>query len=196
LPLIVEFGIDINSIKYYNPNDNHKEEQMGLSISSAFRLRNKLKERIKELTRACEKAPIAKHRGTEENTASFDGKSFADTVANVSLLMAVLRDFNLAIDKANIVNKEDLITLETLKAEIAFYDTIADKIRRFEKFEYEYNPDGGRDKIEMELVLDQQKIVAQCKELKKKKDAIEGKLANINFTVQVDFDQEKINRLL
>jgi hypothetical protein len=28
------------------------------------------------------------------------------------------------IEKTNIVNKEDLITLETLKAEIAFYDTI------------------------------------------------------------------------
>jgi hypothetical protein len=110
--------------------------------------------------------------------------------------MAALRDFNLAIEKANIVNKEDLITLETLKAEFAFYDTIADKIRRFEKFDYEDNPDGGKDKIELELVLDQQTIVSRFYELKNKKDVIEEKLANTNFTVQVDFDQEKINRLL
>jgi hypothetical protein len=95
---------------------------MGLSMASAFRLRNKLKERIKELTNACCMASVTKARGTEENTAGFDGKSFADTVANVSLLMATLRDFNLAIEKANAVNKEDLITLETLKAEIAFYE--------------------------------------------------------------------------
>jgi hypothetical protein len=86
---------------------------MGLSIASAFRLRNKLKERIKELTNACERERVTKPCGMEENTACFDGKSFADSVANVSLLMATLRDFNLAIEKANIVNKEDLITFET-----------------------------------------------------------------------------------
>jgi predicted DNA-binding protein len=41
---------------------------MGISIASAFRLRNKLKERIKELTNTCERTPVTKHRGTEENT--------------------------------------------------------------------------------------------------------------------------------
>ena len=59
---------------------------MALSIASAFRLRNKLKERIKELTRICQKAKVTKPLGTEENTTGFDGKSFADTIANVSLL--------------------------------------------------------------------------------------------------------------
>jgi hypothetical protein len=169
---------------------------MGLTITSAFRLRNKLKERIKELTKACGRASVIKALGTEENTAGFDGKSFADTVASVSLLMSTLRDFNLAIEKANAVNKEDLITLETLKAEIAFYDTIADKVRSAEQFDYEYNPDGGKDKIKLELVLDQQAVVAHYSELKKRKEAIEEKLVNTNFTVQVNFDQEKINRLL
>jgi hypothetical protein len=169
---------------------------MGLSMASAFRLRNKLKERIKELTNACERASVTKARGKAENTTNFDGKSFADAVANVSLLMATLRDFNLAIEKVNAVNKEDLITLETLKAEIAFYDTVVYKIRRAEQFDYEDNPDGGKDKVELELVLDQQTIVAHYKELKEKKDAIEEKLAASNFAVQVDFDQEIIYRLL
>jgi acyl carrier protein len=169
---------------------------MGISVASAFRLRNKLKERIKELTKACDDTRVTKPHGTEEDTTSFDGKSFADSVAQVSFLMAVLRDFNLAIEKANMVNKEDLITLETLKAEIAFYDTITGKVRNAAKFDYEDNPDGGRDKIELEPVLDQQAIVAHRRELKKKKDAIEEKLAASNFTVQVDFDQEIINRLL
>jgi hypothetical protein len=170
---------------------------MGLTIASAFRLRNKLKERIKELTRACERASVTKALGTVENTAGFDGKSFADSIADVSLLMSTLRDFNLAIEKANAVNKEDLITLETLKAEIAFYDTIVGEIRGARQFEYEHhNFDGGRYKIELEPVLDQQTVVAHCKELKKKKDKIEAKLAASNFAVQVDFDQERINRLL
>jgi hypothetical protein len=169
---------------------------MAISIATAFRLRNKLKERIKELTKDCESASITKALGTEEDTTGFDGRSFADSIANVSLLMSTLRDFNLAIEKANVVNKEDLITLETLKAEIAFYDKIVSKVRNAGKFEYEDNPNGGRDKVEQELVLDQQTVVAHCKKLKSKKDGIEEKLANTNFTVQVDFDQEKINRLL
>jgi hypothetical protein len=169
---------------------------MGLNMASAFRLRNKLKKRIKELTGACESARVTKALGRAENTAGFDGKTFKDSIADVSLLMATLRDFNLAIEEANAVNKEDLITLETLKAEIAFYDTMVGKVRRAEQFDYEYNPDGGKDKIELELVLDQQAVVACNKALKKKKEAIEEKLAASNFAVQVDFAQEVINRLL
>jgi hypothetical protein len=169
---------------------------MSISIASAFRLRNKLKERIKELTTACESASVTKALGTAENTVGFDGKSFADSIAGISLLMSTLRDLNLAIEKANVVNKEDIITLETLKAEIAFYDTMVGKIRRAEEFDYEYNPDGGKDKIELELILDQQAVVAHYNELKKKKDTVEEKLAASNFTVQVNFDQEVINRLL
>jgi hypothetical protein len=169
---------------------------MALSIASAFRLRNKLKDRIKKLTGLTESANVTTPRGTPENTAVFDGKSFAETIDTVSLLMAVLRDFNIAIDKANTVNKEDLITLESLKAEIAFYDEIARKTRRAEKYSYEYNPAGGRDKIELEPVLDQKTVVSRLEGLKRKKDEIEERLSNSNFSAQVDFDQNIINRLL
>jgi hypothetical protein len=169
---------------------------MGLNIASAFRLRNKLKERIKELTGACERASITKPLGTAENTAGFDGKTFADSIAGVSLLMATLRDFNLAIEKANAVNKEALITLETLKAEIAFYSTLVGEVRGARQFVYEDNREGGRDKIEMELVLDRQAVLAYYKDLRKKKEAIEEKLAISNLSVQVDFDPEAISRLL
>jgi hypothetical protein len=169
---------------------------MGLNMMSAFRLRNKLKERIKELTKACEKTSITKALGTAENTASFDGRSFTDSIASVNVLMTTLRDFNLAIEKANTINKKELITLETLKAEIAFYDALVRKVRHAEQFEYEYNPDGGKDKIELEMVLNQQEIVDHWKNLKKKKEVIEETLANSNLTIQVNFDKEIINRLL
>jgi hypothetical protein len=169
---------------------------MALSIASAFRLRNKLKERIKKLTGLTDSAAITKPVGTAENTTIFDGKTFSETIANVSLLMSTLRDFNIAIDKANAVNREDLIALETLKAEIAFYDNITRQIRQADKYSYEYNSAGGRDKIELEPVLDQKAVVARHEEIKKKKDEIEEKLANSNFRVQVDFDQNIINKLI
>ena len=169
---------------------------MGLNIASAFRLRNKLKERIKELTRTCGRATVTKPIGKAENTTVFDGKTLADTIANISLLMSTLKDFNLAIEKANTANKEDLITMETLKAEIAFYDVIVSKIRGAREFEYEDNPEGGRDKIELELVVNQQEMVNYWKNLIKKREVIEEKLAISNLAIQVDFDKEIIKKLL
>ena len=169
---------------------------MALSIASAFRLRNKLKERIKKLTDLTESANMTTPKGTIENKAVFDGKSFNETIDMVSRLMSILRDFNIAIDKANMVNKENLITLESLKAEISFYNGIVQKVRRMEKYTYEYNSAGGRDKIELEPVLDQKTMVSRLDGLKKKKDDLEEQLANSNFSVQVDFDQNLINQLL
>jgi hypothetical protein len=169
---------------------------MALTITSSFRLRNKLKEKIGKLTSLTGSAEITKPADKEENTVVFDGKTFKETISAVCLLMTTLRDFNLAIEKANAVNKEDLITLESLKAEIAFYESIAGKFRRVEKYTYEYNSSGGRDKIELEPVLDQTAIVSRLDELKKKKDEIEERLANSNFKTVVEFDRARINKLL
>jgi molybdopterin converting factor small subunit len=169
---------------------------MALTIASAFRLRNKLKEKISKLTSLTGSADMTKPANQAENTTVFDGKTFSETISAVSLLMATLKDFNLAIEKANAVNKEDLITLESLKAEIAFYDSIVNKFRRVEKYSYEYNSSGGRDKIELEPVLDQKTLVSKLEELKKKKDEIEERLANSNFKTVVEFDQVLMDKLL
>jgi hypothetical protein len=173
-----------------------KELAMALTIAQAFRLRNKLKDKIKKMTSLSESAELTKQVNKEENTTIFDGKTFKETIAAVSLLMSTLKDFNLAIEKANTVNRTDLITLESLKAEIAFYDTLAGRFRRVEKFSYEYNSSGGRDKIELEPVLSQKEIISRLEELKKKKDEIEERLANSNFNTLVEFDQAVIGRLL
>jgi hypothetical protein len=169
---------------------------MELNITSAFRLRNKLKERIKKLSEIAAEAEVVKQSGTSENTAVFDGKAFNEVVAEISIIMNTLRDFNIAIDKANRVNREDLITLESTKAEIAFYDSISQKLREASPVTYEYNKEGGRDKIEMEFLLDQRHIVSHLESLKKKKDDIEEKLSFSNFSTRVDFDRNAIERLL
>jgi len=165
-------------------------------MTSAFRLRNKLKERIKRLSEITGRADIVKPEGTEENTAIFDGKTFKDTTEQVSILMNVLRDFNIAIDKANSVNKEALINLESLKAEIAFYENITQKVRNAPLYSYEYNAEGGRDKIKQEVLLSQKDIVAHLEALKKKKDDIEENLTKSNIETQVNFDQNYIINIL
>ena len=173
-----------------------KGEFMTLTIASAFRLRNKIKERIRKLSDLVERAEITKQTGTVENTSAFDGKTFNETIAEVSLLMATLRDFNVAIDKANAVNRQDLISLETVKAEMAFYDSLTQTIRQASLFTYEPNKEGGRDKIEREFLLDQKAVVSRLESLRKKKDDIEEKLAESNFKTEVNFDRTVIEKLL
>jgi len=169
---------------------------MSLNIAGAFRLRNKLKEKIKRLSEIAGRAEATKPEGTDENTAIFDGKTFRETIEQVSVLMGVLRDFNIAIDKSNSVNKEALINLESLKAEIAFYESITQKIRNAPVFSYEHNAEGGRDKIKLETLLSQKEIVAHLNLLKKRKDGIEEQLAKSNIETQVDYDQKTITNLL
>ena len=169
---------------------------MSINIASAFRLRNKVKERIKRLSDIAMRADVTKPEGTEENTAVFDGKIFSETIEEISLLMTTLRDFNIAIEKANCVNREDLISLESLKAEISFYESISQKVRNAPQHSYEYNAEGGRDKIKLELLLSQKNVISHLDALKKKKDSIEEKLAKSNMEVLVDYDQNIINKLL
>jgi len=169
---------------------------MELNISTAFRLRNKLKEKISKLSGIIQGADVTKPAGSPENTTVFDGNSFNETIERVRLLMSTLRDFNLAIDKANGINRADLINLETLKAEIAFYDTVIQKIRQVPPFAYEYNSEGGRDKVQLELLLDQKSVIAHYENLIKQKDSIEEKLASSNSITQVSFDRSIIDNLL
>jgi len=168
---------------------------MSINIASAFRLRNKIKERIKKLSDIVQRADVTKPAGTAENTSAFDGRTFNETVEQVRLLMAALRDFNIAIDKANVVNREDLINLESIKAEIAFYDLITQKLRRTSPFAYEQNKEGGMDKIDVELLLDQKSVVSHLENLRKKKDEIEEKLNLSNFKTEVVFDLNIIEKL-
>jgi hypothetical protein len=167
-----------------------------LTIASAFRLRNKLKERIKKLSGQISRAEAVKDAGEAENTAVFDGKTFTETIQTAGALMADLRDLNLAIDRANSVNKADLITLESLKAEIALYEDIAGKCRMAEKVRYEFNAAGGRDKIELEPVLDQNSIVSRLDDLKNLKDGIEERIGDTNFKTPVSFDANAVRKLL
>jgi len=169
---------------------------MTLNIATAFRLRNKLKEKISKLSAIIHGADVTKPVGSPENTTVFDGNSFNETIERVRLLMSTLRDFNLAIDKANGINRTDLINLETLKAEIAFYDTVIQKIRQAPLFAYEYNAEGGRDKVQLELLSDQKSLIAHYENLIKQKDSIEEKLASSNSITQVSFDRSIIDNLL
>jgi hypothetical protein len=162
------------------------------NLASSFRLRNKLKERIAGLSSAVEEAEFSKNAGTEEDTSPCDGKTLTEAVAEVNALMELLRNLNLKIEKANTVNRDSLIIMETLKAKIAFYEKVVHECRRSKKYEFEYNEEGERVKVAKEPLVDQGQVIAVLASLKKEKDALEEKIATANFNAVVDFDPETV----
>ncbi|MDR0411852.1 MAG: hypothetical protein LBH75_07780 [Treponema sp.] len=162
------------------------------NLSSSFRLRNKLKERISSLINAIEGAEFNKTVGTEENTSPCDGKTLEESIAEVNGLMDILWELNDRIEKANAINRDSLIILETLKSKIAFYEKVLQKCRCVRKYTFEYDEKGERIKVDKEPLVDQRAVSAMLAKLKKEKDAVEEKIAAVNFNVNVDFDPEKI----
>jgi hypothetical protein len=162
------------------------------NLAGSFRLRNKLKERIGGLTSAIEGAEFSKTIGIEENTSPCDGKTLEEAIAEVHALMDILRELNDRIEKANTVNRDFLIMLETLKSKIAFYEKVIQKCRRGSKYEFEYDEEGGRVRVNKEPLIDQRKVAVILTNLKKEKDILEEKIAATNFNTAVDFDPDKI----
>ncbi|MDR2793806.1 MAG: hypothetical protein LBB61_09115 [Treponema sp.] len=163
-----------------------------LNLANSFRLRNKLKERIGAVTSAIADAEFSKTEGTKESTSPCDGKTLEEAVCEVDMLMGLLQDLNVRIEKVNLVNRDSLIELETIKAKIAFYNTITRKCRRIRAYEFECDEKGERVKVAKEPLIDQGKMTAVLADLKKKKDALEEKIAAANFTTAVDIDPDTI----
>jgi len=162
------------------------------NLASSFRLRNKLKEKIANLSDSIDGAEFNKNTGTEENTSPCDGKTLTEAIAEVNVLMELLRDLNIKIDKANLVNRDSLIIMETLKAKISFYAKVVSKCRMCKNYEFEYDEEGERVKVSKEPLVDQGQITATLASLKKEKDALEEKITAVNFSTAVDFDPEVI----
>jgi hypothetical protein len=163
-----------------------------VSLASSFRLRNKLKERIRTLTDAIDAADFSKTAGTEENTSQCDGSTLEEAVREVNALMSLLQDLNARIESANQVNRPLLIELETIKAKMAFYTTITLKCRRVRAYEIEYDEQGEQRRVAKEPLLDQKKMTSALANLKKEKDALEERLAVVNMTATVDLDPDTI----
>jgi len=162
------------------------------NLASSFRLRNKLKERIADLTSAIESAEFSKTTGTAENTRPCDGRTLKEAIAEVNSRMELLKELNGKIEKANMINRDSLIILETIKAKIAFYERVALKCRRAKMHEIEFDEKGERVRVEKEPLIDQSQITAVLASLKKEKDALEEKISAVNFSTAVDFDAEKV----
>jgi hypothetical protein len=170
-----------------------------MNINEAFRLRNRLKDRIRDLKERVVAAEYEKNEGGEENTWRLDGKTLKETIEITDTLMDLLCALNDAIENANTKNRIDLVRMETLKQKLAFYAGIVQKCRDGKRFEYEY-PEGYSSekmtKVAKILVLDQPSMVEKYNALKKENVQLEAKLAKQNAKTNVNFDASKIEDAL
>jgi hypothetical protein len=175
-----------------------------LNISSAFRLRNQLKEKIAEMAAMRNAASIDKTVGEEENRKPFDGKTYQQNVEESIRLMDLLFSFNQAIEKANEANRMDLLARESLQSKMALYSCLVSQCRKHKGYDYEY-PEAREDdiyerptkvKVLKELVLDQDALVKKLQGLKKSRIRLDEKLARSNEQLQVDFDERRVQEVL
>ena len=170
-----------------------------MNINEAFRLRNRLKDRIRDLKERVANAEYEKTEHKEEHTWRLDGKTLKQTIEETDALMNLLSAFNEAIESANAVNRSDLVRMEALKQKLAFYSGIVQKCRKGKRFYYEY-PDGHFGdkmlKVVKVLVIDQPSMVEKYNVLRSESDKLVAKLAQQNMHIQVDFDSLKIKEAL
>jgi DNA-binding protein YbaB len=170
-----------------------------MNINEAFRLRNRLKDRIRDLKERVANAEYEKTEGGEENTWRLDGKTLAETIEVTDTLMDLLSALNEAIENANAENRLDLVRMETLKQKLAFYSGIVLKCREGKRFDYEY-PEGYSSekmiKVIKVLVLDQSCMVGKYNALKNENSQLEAKLSRQNAKINVEFDASKIEKAL
>jgi len=171
-----------------------------MNLNEAFRLRNRLKDRIRDLKERVANAVYEKSEGMEEFTRPLDGKTLKETIEVTEALMDLLCAFNESIENANAENRIDLVRMEALKQKIAFYSGIIQKSRKGKGYEYEY-PEGHYSsdsmvKVVKVLVLDQASIVLKYNDLCTERDSLEAHLAKQNAKIQVDFDSAQIKKAL
>jgi DNA-binding protein YbaB len=170
-----------------------------MNINEAFRLRNRLKDKIKDLKERVAAAEYEKTKDTEENSWRLDGKTLKETIEITDSLMDLLCAFNEAIEKANAENRLDLVRMEAFKQKLAFYSGIVLKCREAKRFDYEYPEMFSTDKmtrVTKVLVLDQPDMAGKYNALKKENAKLEAKLAKQNANINVDFDASKIEEAL
>ena len=171
-----------------------------MNLNEAFHLRNRLKDRIRDLKEGIANAVYEKSEGTEEFTRPLDGKTLKETIELTETLMDLLCAFNEAIENANTVNRIDLVRMEALKKKIAFYSGIIHKSRQGKGYEYEYSKGhysgDSMIKIVKVLVLDQASMVEKYNALNTERDVLEANLSKQNAKIQVDFDSTQIKKAL
>lgn len=169
-------------------------KELVLSIADAFKLRNKIKAKIAELSMVLQREALYKDPDltTEESLRAFDGIAFDTVVCNAEALMDSLCALNTAIDTTNVRLRDTLNALETLKVKQSLNKNILDKIRGSAVFETKVNTVSGETiKTRLVPIFENKDVYVQKEKdfaLQKQKleDEIAAGNASLKFTYTID----------
>ena len=170
------------------------KKEMKLSISEAFKLRNKIKAKISELSAVIQRESLYKDPDltAEEALRAFDGLAFDVVVRNAESLMDSLCTLNTLIDKANVQLRSTLNQLETLKVKQSLNKNILDKIRGSAVFETKVNTVSGETtKTRLKPIFETKDVYVQKeKDLALQRQKLEEEIslenARITFTYTIE----------
>jgi hypothetical protein len=159
-----------------------------IAITTAFKLRNQIKERISDLTSLIEEMPASYPSGSVLDRESFDGLDINTGIARVEEIQDVLTQFNILIDEANSTGPaRQVLKINAVNDTLNRYTYWLNKIQRAPKEDAQMNRVTGEvTKIQYTQVGDVSQTRAKIRELKKTKVKFENELSELNSKTFVD----------
>jgi len=149
-----------------------------MTLVEAFMERNDIKKEILMLSSDLNNIVTEKGEDVFIKGISTDPKESVITVLNK---MEELRNLNIAIAKANLVNHEILKSLETIDAKIHFLDSVKERAKTYKpKLRNSFRKETDPEFIEYTLNIDAEFVNTELINLKKEKRDLEKTLSKNN----------------
>jgi hypothetical protein len=168
-----------------------------MNISEAMKLRNKLKQKIEDLQQSVLNCDFgvripqieSEDDGSDEakKYANLDGKTYDEALIEIDEIRDALRDLNLAIEKANEVNRLALNELHSLSSSISWEERMVRTARNFKESTMMYEQ-GSEKPVEVFFRrASKTDFVKRLASLKKRKDELEDVISANNGRTVVQY---------
>jgi len=170
---------------------------MKVTLAKAFRIRNKLKERLTQIKSQWYQVEKSWPENDEPSFKRTSGKMPEGVLQEYFKVSRALRELNLSINDANSLAAQDsIIRIQFLNDEQQFLESSIDEIKRQDDFITKRNSvTGDETKIKMKSGLDSiedwEKVLSG---IKRDKFNEETRLGEINATTEVNLSSERANR--
>ena len=162
-----------------------------MNITAAMKLRNKLKSRLDVLQTCVKSIDFELDIDADPKKAwpILDGATYEGALDEIDRTRDALSALNLAIEKANEVNRLNLNELHSLESHIAWEQTMVVKARSFVEKKEEFEGDMGnrRKVVKLYQPVTKRDFVSRLAGLRKRRDEIEEAISKANGSTEVAF---------
>lgn len=173
---------------------------MKTTLTALFRTRNRIKEKISDLSRLIDEMPASYPASEILDLSRFDGRTLQEVIEEIDHVQWILDAVNEKISRANASGPEALVLqINGVKDSIRRYESYYAKAYQQPKEDVDVNRvTGVSTRTPRTQVLDLSALRSSLKTLKAKKMALEDKLSELNARTEVDVSdiEENLRKLL